>query len=156
MIARIFTRSNIITFLVVGTLLHFVFAFLAPFDISIHRYLNIFCHQKPDRCFEYTGLHMGVCARCIGIYAGFLVGALLFKCHSLLSKLLIAATCFIGIVSIILWQSKFDLSNIPRCFAGFCLGVFVFFLIAKVSEWGVEIFVFSLRCIEYRAMRIRD
>ena len=156
MIARIFTRGNAITVLVVGTLLHCFFAFLAPFDTSIHRYLNIFCHQKPDRCFEYAGLHMGVCARCIGIYAGFLVGALLFKWRGLLPQTFIAAFSIIGIGSIALWHLKYDLPIIPRCIAGFCLGIFMFVFIAKVLKWGVELFAFSLCCIEYQVMRIKD
>lgn len=32
------------------------------------------CHQRPDRSFHYLGLPLGVCARCTGIYAGFLAG----------------------------------------------------------------------------------
>jgi len=32
------------------------------------------CHQRPDRSFHYLGFPLGVCARCTGIYAGFLAG----------------------------------------------------------------------------------
>ena len=34
-----------------------------------------FCHQIPDRSFSLFGQPLAVCARCFGIYAGFLAGA---------------------------------------------------------------------------------
>ena len=36
------------------------------------------CHQDPGRCFPYAGDPLAVCARCLGIYIGFVLGALLF------------------------------------------------------------------------------
>ncbi len=35
------------------------------------------CHQIPERSFHLWGEPLAVCARCSGVYAGFLVGALL-------------------------------------------------------------------------------
>jgi len=32
------------------------------------------CHQIPDRCLVFHGCPLAVCARCLGIYAGFLAG----------------------------------------------------------------------------------
>ena len=44
------------------------------------RYLYFFfsgiCHQESDRCFHYHGLPLAVCARCLGIYIGFVIGLL--------------------------------------------------------------------------------
>ncbi len=36
------------------------------------------CHQIPARCFYIFGYPMAVCARCFGIYSGFLLGTLIF------------------------------------------------------------------------------
>jgi uncharacterized membrane protein len=36
------------------------------------------CHQIPSRCFHVFGYPTAVCARCLGIYAGFFLGTLFF------------------------------------------------------------------------------
>jgi uncharacterized membrane protein len=36
------------------------------------------CHQRPERSFYFDGLPLAVCARCLGIYAGFLGGLLVY------------------------------------------------------------------------------
>jgi len=36
------------------------------------------CHQLPDRSFAYGGAQLPVCARCLGLYAGGLIGALIW------------------------------------------------------------------------------
>lgn len=37
------------------------------------------CHQKPERSFFFRGYQFPVCARCTGIYIGYLLAILLFK-----------------------------------------------------------------------------
>jgi uncharacterized membrane protein len=36
------------------------------------------CHQIPARCLTFQGYPLAVCGRCLGIYAGFLAGLLLY------------------------------------------------------------------------------
>jgi len=36
------------------------------------------CHQISDRCFMLNGQPLAVCGRCLGIYAGFLAGLVLY------------------------------------------------------------------------------
>ncbi len=36
------------------------------------------CHQNPGRCFYYAGYPLAVCGRCLGIYIGFALGALIY------------------------------------------------------------------------------
>jgi uncharacterized membrane protein len=36
------------------------------------------CHQIPDRCFTWGGYPLAVCGRCLGIYAGFAAGLVLY------------------------------------------------------------------------------
>jgi uncharacterized membrane protein len=60
--------------------------FLAPYLKSRSSGLNIFiyaifspiCHQIPSRCLTFFGYPLAVCARCLGIYFGFLGGTGLF------------------------------------------------------------------------------
>lgn len=33
----------------------------------------VFCHRRPDRTLRFKGRYFPVCARCTGIYAGFLI-----------------------------------------------------------------------------------
>jgi uncharacterized membrane protein len=36
------------------------------------------CHQIPERCFQFHGHPLAVCGRCLGIYAGFAGGLVLY------------------------------------------------------------------------------
>ena len=52
--------------------------FLSP-PLSSAAYLigSLVCHQLPDRSFHLGGIQLPVCARCLGIYAGSAVGAVI-------------------------------------------------------------------------------
>jgi len=60
--------------------------FLAPYLASessplagfIYALFSPTCHQIPSRCFFVFGHPLAVCARCLGIYAGFLAGTLIY------------------------------------------------------------------------------
>ncbi|MEJ7714152.1 MAG: DUF2085 domain-containing protein [Pyrinomonadaceae bacterium] len=43
----------------------------------IYRPLSYICHQIPERSFQLVGHPLPICARCLGLYAGFFVGALI-------------------------------------------------------------------------------
>jgi len=43
---------------------------------------SLVCHQLPDRSFAYGGVQLPVCARCLGLYAGGLIGALVWAMSS--------------------------------------------------------------------------
>ena len=44
------------------------------------------CHQMPSRCFFVYGYPLTVCARCLGIYCGFLLGTLVLPFFNGLSN----------------------------------------------------------------------
>ena len=46
-----------------------------PLSAAIYSIGSLICHQLPERSFGLAGLQLPVCARCIGIYAGMVVGA---------------------------------------------------------------------------------
>lgn len=42
----------------------------------LYLFFSGICHQEADRCFLYHGLPLAVCARCLGLYIGFVFGLL--------------------------------------------------------------------------------
>lgn len=44
---------------------------------GVYFFFSGICHQIPERSFHLWGEPLAVCARCTGVYAGFLIGALL-------------------------------------------------------------------------------
>jgi uncharacterized membrane protein len=49
----------------------------APAGAAIYALGSFICHQRPDRSFELAGFQLPVCGRCLGIYGGAAVGALI-------------------------------------------------------------------------------
>ena len=47
----------------------------APLAAAVYRIGSHICHQRPERSFHLFGAQLAVCARCIGIYTGAVVGA---------------------------------------------------------------------------------
>lgn len=45
---------------------------------AIYQGLSVVCHQAPERSFYFHGYPMGVCSRCVSIYAGFIIGLSLY------------------------------------------------------------------------------
>ncbi len=43
-------------------------------SIMVYQAFSVICHQIPERSFLIGGFPLGVCSRCTGIYAGFLLG----------------------------------------------------------------------------------
>ncbi len=72
-------------------LLLYIFYYLGIFLAPIFKYYNYdflsnllyylyshVCHQMPERSYFILGYKMAVCARCFGIYTGFLLGYILY------------------------------------------------------------------------------
>lgn len=82
------TTKTKIVFLYSGALIGIVIwlgvIFLAPwlhsrlpsFSRFLYAVFSPTCHQIPSRCFYAFGSPLGVCARCLGIYLGCLLGTL--------------------------------------------------------------------------------
>jgi uncharacterized membrane protein len=47
-------------------------------SVVIYKGFSAVCHQAPERSFYFHGRQMGVCSRCASIYAGFIMGLLLY------------------------------------------------------------------------------
>jgi len=64
--------------IIVGTAVAFALAaiYAAPLLPALGLALQAVCHQAPERCFEWLGRPLPVCARCLALYSGVLAAAL--------------------------------------------------------------------------------
>jgi len=72
--------------ILLGIILWIMAVFTAPYLKSqssaygnlIYAVFSPTCHQIPSRCLTLYGNPLAVCTRCLGIYAGFFLGTILF------------------------------------------------------------------------------
>ncbi|MGA2586550.1 MAG: DUF2085 domain-containing protein [Candidatus Aminicenantales bacterium] len=65
----------------------------------IYSCFSTVCHQIPSRSFHLFGFPLAVCARCLGIYAGFLGGLVLYPFQRGFSSVRLPKPAFFWIVS---------------------------------------------------------
>ena len=58
---------------------------------------RVMCHGIPSRCVEVFGVPMPICARCLGIYAGLLVGLLAFRVLPWISERAMRIAAFLAV-----------------------------------------------------------
>lgn len=58
---------------------------------------RLMCHGKIERCLELFGAPMPICARCVGIYAGMLLGILAFWAIPLLRERVMRVVAFVAV-----------------------------------------------------------
>jgi len=80
-------RSHTIYFLILLGIVFWIAAVFAapylksqssPYGKLIHDVFSPTCHQIASRCLTLYGHSLAVCSRCLGIYAGFFFGTILF------------------------------------------------------------------------------
>lgn len=49
----------------------------APASALTYAFGSLICHQQPERSFHVAAAQLPVCARCLGLYAGAAIGAVL-------------------------------------------------------------------------------
>ncbi|MCP4654365.1 MAG: DUF2085 domain-containing protein [bacterium] len=78
------TRDFAYWLVVAASVLWLALVFLAPYARAeswpsaphLYAFFHPVCHQLPERSFHCFGQPLAVCHRCLGLYAGFLVGLL--------------------------------------------------------------------------------
>jgi len=58
---------------------------------------RVLCHGIPSRCIELFGVPMPICARCVGIYAGLLIGLLVFWLLPIITERAMRVFLFIAV-----------------------------------------------------------
>ena len=59
---------------------------------------RLMCHGRMERCLELFGAPMPICARCVGIYAGMLLGILAFWAIPLLREKVMRTVALVCVV----------------------------------------------------------
>jgi uncharacterized membrane protein len=63
---------------------------------------RMMCHGIPERCLEIFGTPMPICSRCVGIYAGMLLGIVAFWAVPLLRERVMRAFAFAAVTPLAL------------------------------------------------------
>ena len=124
--------------------------FLAPYlrsrdlpgSILIYSLFSPICHQNPARSFFICGYQLAVCSRCLGIYAGFLGGIVIYPflrgfsaVYLPRTKYFIAMSLPIGLDTLGNFFRLWNTSNWPRFSLGFVWGLILpFYLITGLAE----------------------
>ena len=97
------------------------------------------CHQLDARSFHLFGKQMPVCARCLGIYAGAAVAAVVVAWRGRAGRSVRAARVILGVAAVpalaslvFEWSTGITPSNITRAATGIALGAAIATLV--VSE----------------------
>lgn len=96
------------------------------------------CHQKSDRSFFYHGWQFPVCARCTGLYLGYLLGLLLLIAQLQLPLLL--CLCLMLLMWLdwyIQYRNIKASTNRRRCLSGLAAGCAMIHLLA----YGIQFFL---------------
>ena len=128
--------------------------FLAPYLKSQSSGLQAFCygiftpvcHQNPSRSFFFLGYPLGVCARCLGIYLGFLGGTGLYPFLKKFSNLTLPKTRMFILMSLPvvidtagnflhIWMTP----SLPRFSTGFIWGTILpYYFIIGITDYFVR------------------
>lgn len=121
-------------------------------DISIYLYMffSPVCHQEDTRSFFIFGEKIGVCSRCLWIYAGFFTGTAIYPLKYKLDNInapsvifLLTASLLLGLDVLLKWSGIMQNSFVTRSVTGFLIGfVLPFYLIPGFVRFFSEVNLF--------------
>jgi hypothetical protein len=123
---------------------------LAPFTQAMYAAGRIICHQRPERSFHLGPTALPVCARCLGLYAGAAVVALLMlgadatrraggtaRLAPASARRLVAAAAVPSALTLISeWTTGGWPGNAVRATSGLVLGATVAWILLRVVSAG--------------------
>lgn len=135
--------------------------FLAPIFMStgetgkkissfIYLFFSKVCHQKDERSFHLFGHNLGVCSRCVWIYAGFFIGTLIYPFIKKINNVKLPSIWYLIIPVFLLGADVmsdsfgiFPNTFFTRSVTGFIIGfVLVFFLLPGFLKFFYEVNLF--------------
>jgi len=96
-----------------------------PLSAAIYAIGSLICHQRPERSFWLAGQQLPVCARCIGIYAGVVIGGAIAPLLGRVARprLLIVLATVPALLSLAVeWTGMGRPSNVLRATTGVLAG----------------------------------
>ena len=99
--------------------------------MKISNIAGFICHRRPDRSFFYKGRQFPVCARCAGIYIGYVIG--IVGVYTGLKSSLLTWMAMVPLIidGSVQWIFEYESTNIRRLITGILFGVG---LIASLSS----------------------
>lgn len=114
--------------------------------LTLYRSFGIFCHQLPERSYFLAGHKLAICARCLGLYAGFSGMFLLYPLVRSLRvvttppvKWLILASIPLAIDFSLTFVGIWENTHTTRLLTGLLLGaVAVLYVMPGISELSLR------------------
>ncbi|NDW17348.1 DUF2085 domain-containing protein [Dysgonomonas sp. 216] len=104
----------------------------------------VFCHRMPERSFFFRGKQFPVCARCTGVYMGYLsiipFAFSLISINFWFSCLLLLPTVVDGLTQA---YCKRESNNFIRVTTGFCAGIGAMSIMSIIGE-SIGFFVLEI------------
>ena len=104
---------------------------------------RLLCHGLPQRSFALYGVTMPICARCVGVYLGLLVGLALFPLLSRLQERVMRVGAFVAVMPLAidgltqltgLRESTNELRVATGLLAGLAFGLWVLSAVERRDE----------------------
>jgi uncharacterized membrane protein len=111
-------------------------------SVSIRNFFSVVCHQDPARSFWIAGAPVAVCARCLGIYLGAALGALVAVRRGVALRIVAVAVAANALDVAAEWGGLHGNLPATRFGLGLALGAAVG---ALVAAWAVESAALNLR-----------
>ncbi|MBK9331505.1 MAG: DUF2085 domain-containing protein [Ignavibacteria bacterium] len=124
--------------------------FLREISSYLYLFFSPVCHQEDARSFFIFGEKLGVCSRCLWIYAGFFTGTALYPLKYKLDNIntpsviyLLIASLLLGVDVLLKWSNILQNSFITRSVTGFLIGfVLPYYLIPGFVRFFSEVNLF--------------
>lgn len=104
--------------------------------------LALYCHQIPSRCYWIAGAPLPCCARCVGIYAGLMIGPAIFyygrSLKRMVHRVIIAAVVATG--DITAKTVGLDAPAPCRTIAGVAAGAMILCMLLAAAHWLWRVF----------------
>lgn len=118
----------------------------SPYHLLVYRFFSPLCHQAESRCFWIYGAPLAVCARCLGIYIGFLIGTLTYAWKRGFESLHLPSIKFLILVSVpIIFDTAGNVISLWSTPAGIRLilgllwgSILPFYLITGIAEFFIH------------------
>ncbi len=96
------------------------------------------CHQKASRSFVIKGYQLPVCARCTGMFLGYIIGLILsvMNAISILIGIILIIPCFID--GFIQYRYNYESTNSRRFLTGFLAGIGYLIVIIGIIRFFIK------------------
>jgi uncharacterized membrane protein len=147
LVVYFFSLSGIVVWLGIIFLAPYLKSQQSGWNILFYSVLSPICHQVPSRSFFLLGYPLAVCGRCLGIYAGFFIGVLIYPFLKDLSNTTLPKTktfilfSFPVVIDTLgnflrVWMTP----NLPRFIIGFLWGLMLpFYFIPGITDFFFSI-----------------